>query len=145
MNCKATDDAGFMLLTKYVAKSSPHTGRKTSAVFTRYEKFLVAACNDFPDGVLCTPSRLQKPDCYLYIEHAERNAVAKAARDGICLKGSTVYLPWFPCVECARILVNAGVVRMVCIEPDWNDTQYHFNDSYRILYEGGIDIEYYTE
>lgn len=130
---------------KEVAKLSPNKGRKTSVVFVRNEDLIASACNDFPSGVLSLDERFERPACYLYIEHAERVAIAKAARYGIRLQACTAYLPWFPCVECARMLVEVGTIRMVCVEPDWNDAHYHFKDSLQILIEGGVHVEYYKE
>jgi dCMP deaminase len=53
-------------------------------------------------------------------------------------------LPWFPCSDCARMLACVGVCRVVCVEPNWNDPMYHFQDSLTILTESGITIEYTT-
>jgi dCMP deaminase len=137
------DDNIYMLMAHSVAAMSPNHGRKTSAVFVRDGEVITADYNTFPEGVQQFPERLERPTCYIYVEHAERNAIAKAAKKGIRLEGCTVYMAWFPCVECARTLVNAGIVRVVCIEPDWVDAQYHFQDSRTVLLEGGIEIHYY--
>ena len=50
---------------------------------------------------------------YEYIEHAERVAIAKAAADGIALRGSTMYCPWFPCAPCARPIKFAEISELV--------------------------------
>lgn len=135
-------DASAMRLAKQVAQTSPNHGRKTSVVFVRDGRVVMWACNNFPPGVRQFPERFERPACYNYIEHAERNAVAEAAKRGIPLEGCTAYLPWFPCVECARMLVGVGTVRMVCVEPDWGDTHYNFKDSRTILEECGVQIDY---
>lgn len=140
-------DHHYMELAREIAQHSPHLGRKTSVVFVDAvtQRVLISAANTFPDGVNNTPQRLIRPACYTYIEHAERQAVAHAAKFGVKLLGTTAYLPWFPCYECARVLVNCGTRRMVCVEPDWTDTTYDFVASRTILEEGCVHIEYYKE
>jgi dCMP deaminase len=138
-------DKDYMVLAERIAAKSPNLGRKTSSVFVNTKgKVIVYGCNTFPPGIHKKEERLQKPACYIYIEHAERIAIGKAAAMGTSLFGSTVYLPWFPCSDCARMLVCTGVSRMVCVEPDWNDPMYNFQDSLTILTESGITIEYIT-
>lgn len=138
-------DEKFMVQAHNLAGHSPHLGRKTSVIFVNSRGFVVAgSANDFPPGVKNKEERLQKPTCYLYIEHAERRAIAQCAKSGIALYGTTAYLPWFPCVECARSLVGAGIKRMVAVEPDWDDETYHFTDARQILAEGGVTIELFA-
>ena len=45
--------------------------------------------------------------------HAEANAIIQAALHGVSTKGSTCYVTHFPCIQCAKMLINAGVVRIV--------------------------------
>ena len=68
--------------------------------------------------------------------HAEQNAIANAARLGIRLEGGTLYCKMTPCYVCAKMIINAGMVRVVCI----ND--YHAGDrSKEIFKEAGIKYE----
>lgn len=139
-------DQKFMVQASALAGHSPHLGRKTSVLFVDSRGIVVAgSANDFPPGVKNKPERLQKPTCYLYIEHAERRAIAQCARTGISLYATTAYLPWFPCCECARMLVGAGIMRMVAVEPDWDDETYHFREAKQILLEGKVAITLYEE
>lgn len=145
-----TVDQMYMDIAKTVAKTSPNLGRKTSAVFVRNDSILVMGANTFPEGVQRTNERFMRPACYQFIEHAERIAIGEAAYRGIALADSTVYIPWFPCVECARMLVCAGVSTMVCIEPDWDSdlhhtTKYYFREARAILEEGCVTIRYHVE
>jgi dCMP deaminase len=32
-----------------------------------------------------------------------------------------MYLPWFPCVDCARAIIQSGIINIICVEPDWED------------------------
>ena len=68
--------------------------------------------------------------------HAEQNAIAQAARSGIALDGATIYIRMTPCYTCAKIIINSGIVRVVCL----ND--YHAGErSKEILEESGVVFE----
>ena len=63
-------------------------------------------------------ARHVRPYKYLFMAHGEENIVSTAARIGVSLKGCTVYVnclpePLPPCATCARMMINAGVVRVV--------------------------------
>jgi dCMP deaminase len=67
--------------------------------------------------------------------HAEQNAIAQAARFGIPLDGSTIYVNMEPCYTCAKILINAGIVRVVCKK------RYHAAERTREIFkEAGIEL-----
>jgi dCMP deaminase len=51
--------------------------------------------------------------------HAEQNAIAQAARFGVALEGATLYCKMTPCYTCAKIIINAGIKRVVC-EQDYH-------------------------
>ncbi len=66
--------------------------------------------NSFPRGIRDdVPERLERPMKYLWIEHAERNAICNAARCGTPLEGCTIYVEIMPCMDCARAIVQAGI------------------------------------
>lgn len=70
--------------------------------------------NSFPRGINDkVPERLKRPEKYLWIEHAERNAIYNAARAGTSLQGCTIYVEVTPCMDCARAIVQAGIERVV--------------------------------
>ena len=89
---------------------------------------LVTGWNGFTRGVESTPERQARPEKYLWIEHAERSAIYFAARAGIKLHGSIIYMMGYPCADCARAIVQAGIkeVRTEGIlmkNPMWTDIQ----------------------
>jgi dCMP deaminase len=51
---------------------------------------------------------------YKIIEHAERDAIFKAAKEGVSLEGATMYCPWAACCDCARAIVLSGIKEVVC-------------------------------
>jgi dCMP deaminase len=70
--------------------------------------------NSFPRGIKDTaPARLERPEKYLWIEHAERNAIYNAARAGTALQGCTIYVEVTPCMDCARAIVQAGIAQVI--------------------------------
>lgn len=78
---------------------------------------VICSCNHFPLGIA---PRLERPEKYVYIEHAERNAIYHAAKLGIALEGATLYMigmgpPSGPCDLCARAIIQAGIKRVVAM------------------------------
>jgi len=70
--------------------------------------------NTLPRGVRGFPaSRLVRPDKYTWIEHAERNAIYDAAKNGIPLRGCTMYVDLMPCADCARGIIQSGIKEVV--------------------------------
>ena len=70
--------------------------------------------NSFPRGIRDdVPERLERPAKYLWIEHAERNAICNAARAGTATEGCTIYVEIMPCMDCARAIVQAGICEVV--------------------------------
>jgi dCMP deaminase len=133
----------FLKLAEIYAEASPDPSRKTGCVLTNFEHdpnrewAYMHGVNVFPPGV--TP-RLERPAKYTFIEHAERIAIYTCARLGHMTEGSTIYLTWFPCADCARAIVCAGIKRLVGYEPDWTEERYGFKDARTILEEGGVEI-----
>jgi dCMP deaminase len=70
--------------------------------------------NSFPRGIRDDiPERFERPTKYLWIEHAERNAICNAARAGTATEGCTIYVEIMPCMDCARAIVQAGISEVV--------------------------------
>jgi dCMP deaminase len=76
------------------------------------------------------------------MEHAERNAIFAAAREGRALAGATLATTFFPCIDCARAIVQSGVVRVLSPEPALDDPIWgaSFPRSRVILEEGGVEL-----
>ena len=136
-------DIQLLNLARHVGEWSRDRSKKVGAVITDKTGAVRAiGYNGFPKGASEeNDSRHERPAKYLWTEHAERNAIYEAARIGISLDGCTMYVPWFPCMDCARALVQAGMKRLVAIRPDVNDEQWggHFSAALELLME--VDIE----
>ena len=91
------------------------------------------------------PERLERPTKYLWIEHAERNAIYNAARAGTPLEDCTLYAELTPCMDCARAIVQAGIVAVVLDEERverYSSEQYnpHFALVAELFKEAGITM-----
>jgi dCMP deaminase len=100
------------------AKSTDTSTQIGVVIYSPEGKWLVEGYNTFPRGVSPLAERFEKPLKYLYTEHAERNAIYSAARQGIPLEGSTLFMvgmgpPSNPCTGCARAIIQAGIIRIV--------------------------------
>ena len=109
------DDLRWLALSasKGLESSDPKT--KIGCIIVRPDKSILSeACNNFPTGVVDSiENRQSAPDKYLWIEHAERNAIYLAARRGISTEGCTIFVDLTPCVDCARAIVQAGLIEVV--------------------------------
>lgn len=109
---------------------------------------LTWSANCVPTGVIPLPERLQRPEKYKFVMHAERRAIAKAAKDGLPLLGSTLYLNWFPCSDCAASLIQAGVRRVVANRRQYDarrgDARYGFEEAMTMLTEAGVQVDWYV-
>ncbi|MCA1800000.1 MAG: hypothetical protein LC650_01735 [Actinobacteria bacterium] len=119
------------------------------AVFSRDGRILVTGYNGAPKGL---PHCEHECNCRFYqgvhdegcrfeqpcltAEHAERNAIAWAARNGVKLEGCEVHVTHMPCLACAMSLINAGVERVTYRNP------YRILDGVNLLRQAGIEVEY---
>lgn len=112
----------FMKQAEDVASYSKDTNRHVGAVIVNDDKIVVCmGYNGFPRKVDDTiKSRYERPDKYLFTEHAERNALYHSARLGVSVKGCTIYVTSFPCADCARGIIQSGITGVVTREPDFN-------------------------
>ncbi len=102
--------------------------------------------NSLPRGIRDdVPERLVRPTKYLWMEHAERNAIYNAARCGTPLEGCTIYIALMPCMDCARAIVQAGI-REVVVSGDrmsqYSSEYYdeHFRMVDQLFAEAGVAV-----
>lgn len=96
-----------------VAKASPDPSTQNGAVIATRPGWLLRGCNTLTRGMAATPERLERPLKYAVIEHAERNAVYGAAFAGTRCRDATMVALWAACSDCARAIVQSGIVRLV--------------------------------
>jgi dCMP deaminase len=130
-------------LAAQAALSSPNRVRKVGAAILVCDGGEpIAACNTFPKGVADLEVRHDGNGRLIWMEHAERNAIFTAARDGRALAGATLATTFFPCIDCARAIVQSGIVRVLSPEPALDDPVWgaSFLHSRVILEEGGVEM-----
>ena len=143
-------DARFMKLAAEIASwaSCYQPNRKIGAVIVKNKRIMTTGYNGAPAGVktcvergeclrrkLNVPSGTRQEVCYTI--HAEQNAIIQAARLGVSIEGATLYCTHQPCSVCAKMIVNAGITRVVYGEG--------YPDAFAVdmLNEGGVLLEKY--
>ena len=119
-------DNRFMQLAEIVGSWSScyQSNRQIGAVIVKQKRIMTTGYNGAPSGInscrdkgeclrrkLNIPSGTRHELCYAV--HAEQNAIAQAAKMGINLEGATLYCTHQPCVICTKIIINAGIKRVV--------------------------------
>lgn len=130
-------DEYFMELAQVVAKRSTCNRRSVGAVLVRDKRILTTGYNGSPPGQPhCTDEGCLMVDnhCVRAI-HAEQNAIIQAALHGIDLRGSTCYVTSSPCVHCSKMLIAAGIKRIVYLESYTEDI------GQRMAREAGVELE----
>lgn len=114
-------DDYFMQIAEVVASRSTCLRRKAGAVLVKDKRILSTGYNGVPKGLPhceetgCPrknyPSGTHHELCRAV--HSEQNAIVQAAIHGVCIEGATLYCTHQPCALCAKMLINAGIVRIV--------------------------------
>ena len=109
----------FMEIATVVATRSTCDRRHVGAVIVRDKTILSTGYNGAPAGFPeCDGVGHQlvdvggRPSC-IRTAHAEANAIAQAARNGVAVEGATVYTTSSPCYECMKLIVNSGIKHVV--------------------------------
>ena len=86
--------------------------------------------------------RYERPQKYFWTEHAERNAIYKAARLGISLRNNKMYFTSFPCADCLRAIIQAGIKKLFTEKPDFNHERWgeSWVEALIMLKECGVEV-----
>lgn len=87
---------------------------------------------------------------YYWVEHAERNAIYNAARRGTILKGCKLYVPWMPCSDCCRAIIQTGITEVIIHRNGQNFYDKHANGKWDAAYkrtltmfkESGVELRF---
>ncbi len=139
-------DDTFMQVARVISNRSTCLRRKVGAVLVKDKHIIATGYNGAPTGLphctQCLREELKVPSGERHeicrAVHAEQNVIIQAALHGRDTKGAEIYVTCFPCVICAKILVNAGIRRVVYedIYPD--------DLAMDILKNGGVLVENYS-
>jgi dCMP deaminase len=137
-------DEYFLEITRLVARRSTCLRRQVGAIIVKDRRILATGYNGAPTGLAhcsevgCLREKLKIPSgerqelCRGL--HAEQNAIIQAAVHGVGISGATLYCTYQPCILCAKMLINAGIKRIVALED--------YSDSFakEILSEAGVEL-----
>lgn len=120
---RPTWDQYFIDITHLVATRSTCLRRQVGALLVKDRNILATGYNGTPSGIRhceetgCLRERLNVPSGERHELcrglHAEQNAIIQAARHGVNIDGSTLYCTTMPCIICTKMLINAGIKRIV--------------------------------
>lgn len=137
-------DEYFLEIANVAKKRSTCLRRQVGAVIVRDKRILSTGYNGVPTGIThcnevgCLRDKLQIPSGERHElcrgSHAEQNAIVNAANFGISLKGSTIYINTQPCILCTKMIINAGITKIVYEEG------YPDELSLEMIKESGIEL-----
>jgi len=131
-------DQRYLAMARIWSQNSYCTRRQVGAIIVK-NKMIIS------DGYNGTPSGFENEceDCQnktkAYVLHAEANAITKVARSNNSSDGATLYVTASPCIECAKLIIQAGMRRVVFSE------KYHQEDGIRLLKRANIDVIHIEE
>ena len=135
MNKQKILDGRYLKMAAIWAENSYCSRRKVGALIVKDKMIISDGYNGTPSGFenICEDENgLTKP----YVLHAEANAITKIARSGNNSDGATLYVTASPCIECAKLIIQAGIRRVI-----YGET-YRLSDGVDLLMRAGIDVEY---
>jgi dCMP deaminase len=135
----------YKLAKKFAELFSKDPSTKVGCIFLAPESYQVLSMgyNGMPRGVNETiPERWEKPQKYMWCEHAERNTIANASRHGTPLQNSIAIVTMFPCADCARLIIQSGVKTLITKKPNLGSKNWglSFQYSSTMLEEANISI-----
>ena len=116
------------------AENSYCKRRQVGALVVKDKMIISDGYNGTPSGFenVCENNNVTKP----YVLHAEANAITKLARSSNNSEGSTLYVTASPCIECAKLIIQSGIKRVVYAE------KYRLDDGIKLMQRAGIKVEY---
>lgn len=127
-------DQRYLKMADIWAQNSYCKRRQVGALIVKDKMIISDGYNGTPSGFenVCEDENNQtKP----YVLHAEANAITKVAKSGNSSDGATLYVTSSPCLECSKLIIQAGIKRVVFTE------SYRLEDGINLLKRAGIDVE----
>ena len=127
-------DLRYLRMARIWAENSYCKRRQVGALVVKDKMIISDGYNGTPSGFenICEENDITKP----YVLHAEANAITKLARSSNNSDGSTLYVTASPCIECAKLIIQAGIKRVVYAE------KYRINDGIQLMERAGIKVEF---
>lgn len=130
---QAQFDRRYLEMAKIWAKNSYCIRRQVGALIVKERMIISDGYNGTPAGFenVCEDEQGRtKP----YVLHAEANAITKVAKSGNSSEGATLYVTSSPCMECSKLIIQAGIRRVVYCD------EYHNLDGLELLGRAGIEV-----
>jgi dCMP deaminase len=127
-------DDSYLAMAEIWARNSYCKRRQVGALLVKDRTIISDGYNGTPSGFenICEDENgVTKP----YVLHAEANAITKVAKSGNSSEGATLYVTASPCAECAKLIIQAGIRRVV-----YRDA-YRLTDGVDLLRRAGIEVE----
>ena len=128
-------DKRYLEMALIWAKNSYCKRRQVGALIVKGKMIISDGYNGTPSGFenVCEDENdVTKP----YVLHAEANAITKVAKSNNSSENSTLYITSSPCMECAKLIIQSGIRRVVYCE------NYRTNEGVELLKRAGIEVEY---
>ena len=145
-------DKYFLNIAKNVKLKSKDRRTQIGAVIVGKDNEIVSTgYNSFPRGINDNVEERQiRPEKYYWIEHAERNAIYNAARIGVSLRDTTMYLTCgIPCSDCTKGIISSGIKKIYCKVQDTTRNREHWDEhakrSLQMFKESNVEIIFYDE
>jgi dCMP deaminase len=143
-------DTYFMNIAVQVATRATCDRKHVGAVIVKNKTILSTGYNGSPRGLPhCDTVGHQlkemggKESCVRTV-HAEANAIAQAARTGIAVEGASIYTTASPCYDCLKLLINAGIKEIVCLE--FYDSRYGMSaDLQSLASAAGVEVAFVSQ
>ena len=127
-------DKSYLEMAAVWARNSYCTRRQVGAILVKDRMIISDGYNGTPSGFenVCEDENgVTKP----YVLHAEANAITKVARSGNSSEGATLYITDSPCLECAKLIIQSGISRVVYAR------EYRITDGVELLRRAGVRVE----
>ena len=127
-------DLRYLRMAKIWAENSYCKRRQVGALVVKDQMIISDGYNGTPSGFdnVCEENNVTLP----YVLHAEANAITKLARSSNNSDGATLYVTDAPCIECSKLIIQAGIKRVVYAR------NYRLDDGIRLLKQANIEVEY---
>ena len=126
-------DKRYLRMARIWAENSYCIRRQVGALIVKDKMIISDGFNGTPSGFenICED---EDGKTQAYVLHAEANAITKVAKSANASDGATLYVTTSPCIECAKLIIQSGIKKVVYCEP------YRIDDGIRLLKRAGIEV-----
>lgn len=132
-------DNRYLRMAEIWAENSYCKRRKVGALLVKEKMIISDGYNGTPSGFDNICEDEESGNTFPYVLHAEANAITKVARSNNSSDGATLYVTTSPCIECAKLVIQAGIKRIVYRQ------LYRITDGIKLLQSAGIECVHLKE